>query len=115
MKFAFKASDDYGVASARAVIRPHGRAWQAAGRGFAAAESLASSVDQTSYADLTGHPYAGLVVDARLEARDATGQVGTSAPFTFQLPARVFTDPLARALIEQRQHLATATRRAARS
>ena len=42
-----------------------------------------------------------------LEARDAVGQVGRSAPFTFRLPARVFTDPLARALIEQRQNLAT--------
>ena len=48
------------------------------------------------------------MVEGRLEARDAIGQMGTSAPFTFQLPARVFTDPLARALIEQRQHLATA-------
>jgi hypothetical protein len=47
------------------------------------------------------------MVDARLEARDATGQTGLSAPVTFKLPARVFTDPLARALVEQRQHLAT--------
>ena len=47
------------------------------------------------------------MVDGHLEARDAIGQKGVSAPVTFQLPARVFTDPLARALIEQRQHLAT--------
>jgi hypothetical protein len=47
------------------------------------------------------------MVDGRLEALDATGQKGESAPFSFRLPARVFTDPLARALIEQRQHLAT--------
>ena len=48
------------------------------------------------------------MVEGRLEARDAIGQKGMSAPFSFRLPARVFTDPLARALIEQRQHLATA-------
>ena len=68
----------------------------------------AKSLDQTSYFDLTGHPYAGLMVEAHLEARDAAGQVGASATVTFRLPARVFTDPLARALIEQRQDLATA-------
>ena len=65
------------------------------------------SVTQTNYADLTAHPYAGLMVDAHLEARDAAGQIGKSRTITFRLPARVFTDPLARALIEQRQNLAT--------
>ncbi len=64
-----------------------GRARQAAGRGIAAAGMPApAAMDQTSYVDLTGHPYAGLVVEGRLEARDAIGQVGTSAPFTFQHP-----------------------------
>ena len=60
-----------------------------------------------SFADLTAHPYAGLLVDAHLEARDGAGQIGKSRTITFRLPARVFTDPLARALIEQRQNLAT--------
>lgn len=107
-KFSFKASDDYGVWSARAVLSPK------AGHGkpliveLPLPESSARSIDQTSYIDLTGHPYAGLVVEGRLQARDAIGQVGMSAPFTFRIPARIFTDPLARALIEQRQHLATA-------
>ncbi len=107
-KFAFKASDDYGVASARAVLRPKGGHGKPLVVELPLPESSARAVDQTSYIDLTSHPYAGLVVEGRLEARDAIGQVGTSASFTFQIPARVFTDPLARALIEQRQHLATA-------
>jgi uncharacterized protein (TIGR02302 family) len=106
--FAFKASDDYGVASVRAVLAPlkggHGKPLVAE---LPLPEASARKVDQTSYVDLTGHPYAGLMVQGHLEARDATGQVGVSAPFTFRLPARVFTDPLARALIEQRQNLAT--------
>src|SRR5690606_7951474 len=46
-------------------------------------------------------------VQAHLEARDAIGQKGVSGTVNFRLPARVFTDPLARALIEQRQNLAT--------
>jgi len=107
-KFAFKASDDYGVASARAVLMPKGGHGKPLIVELPLPESSARAVDQTSYIDLTSNPYAGLTVDGRLEARDAIGQVGTSAPFTFQIPARVFTDPLARALIEQRQHLATA-------
>ncbi|HEY2008518.1 MAG TPA: DUF4175 family protein [Rhizomicrobium sp.] len=110
-KFSFKAHDDYGVASARAVLRPLKTSGGGHGKPLVAElplpESSARDVDQTSYIDLTSHPYAGLVVEGRLEARDAIGQVGTSAPFTFRIPARVFTDPLARALIEQRQHLAT--------
>ena len=101
----FSASDDYGVTGARLVITPHNRPGPplTADMGVAAAKSIT----QTTYTDLTAHPYAGLMVDAHLEARDALGQVGKSRIVTFRLPARVFTDPLARALIEQRQNLAT--------
>ena len=105
MKISFKASDDYGVTAAKLVMTPHARP----GPPLAVDLGIApgKSVSQTSYADLTPHPYAGLLVDAHLEARDAAGQTGKSATVTFRLPARVFTDPLARALIEQRQNLAT--------
>ena len=111
-KFAFKGDDDYGIANARAVLLPlktskggsHGKPLVA---DLPLPESAAKHVEQNSYVDLTSHPYAGLVVEGRLEARDAIGQKGVSAPFSFRLPARVFTDPLARALVEQRQHLAT--------
>ena len=110
-KFAFKADDDYGIASVRAVLRPLKGSGGGHGKPLVAELPLpqanAQHADQNSFVDLTGHPYAGLMVEGRLEARDATGQKGESAPFTFRLPARVFTDPLARALIEQRQNLAT--------
>lgn len=107
-KFAFKSDDDYGVAKVRAILKPKGGHGKPLVVELPLPESNARHVDQNSYVDLTGHPYAGLMVEGRLEARDAIGQAGMSAPFSFQLPARVFTDPLARALIEQRQHLATA-------
>jgi len=106
-KFAFKSSDDYGIAKVRAVLTPqkgHGKPLVVE---LPLPESNAKTIDQASYVDLTGHPYAGLTVTGHLEARDAIGQTGMSAPVTFKLPARVFTDPLARALIEQRQQLAT--------
>ncbi len=104
MQISFHASDDYGVTGAAIVITPHGRPGEPLSVDLPLA--AAKSVAQTNYEDLTAHPYAGLMVDAHLQARDATGQIGKSRTITFRLPARVFTDPLARALIEQRQNLA---------
>ena len=106
-EFAFKGRDDYGIANARAVLVPKDRR---NAKPLVADLPLPSaaekSVTQTSYVDLTSHPYAGMMVEAHLEARDATGQKGVSNTVSFRLPARVFTDPLARALVEQRQNIA---------
>jgi uncharacterized protein (TIGR02302 family) len=109
-RFSFKGGDDYGIAGVRAVLTPAKKIGGRRARPLVSDLPLptrsAKTVDQTSYVDLTGHPYAGLMVEGHLEARDAIGQVGISRTVTFRLPARVFTDPLARALIEQRQQLA---------
>jgi uncharacterized protein (TIGR02302 family) len=107
VKFSFAASDDYGVVSARAILRPHGRPGKPLIVDLPLPEPSAKSVSQDSYADLTGHPYAGLDMDVTLEATDGAGQKTVSAAVRFKLPARIFTDPLARALIEQRQNLAS--------
>jgi uncharacterized protein (TIGR02302 family) len=56
--------------------------------------------------DLTDHPWAGAEVTMTLAAHDEGGNVGKSEPFSFRLPERVFSKPLARALIEQRRNLA---------
>src|SRR5580700_10012422 len=56
--------------------------------------------------DLTDHPWAGAEVEMTLVARDEGGNVGRSEPFALRLPERVFTKPLARALVEQRRNLA---------
>ena len=56
--------------------------------------------------DLTDHPWAGAEVTMTLVAHDDGGNIGKSEPFSFQLPERVFTKPLARALVEQRRNLA---------
>jgi uncharacterized protein (TIGR02302 family) len=56
--------------------------------------------------DLTDHPWAGAEVAMTLVARDEGGNEGRSEPFAFRLPERVFTKPLARALVEQRRNLA---------
>ncbi|HEY8696903.1 MAG TPA: DUF4175 family protein, partial [Rhizomicrobium sp.] len=107
LKLAFTAGDDYGVTSARALIRPVAKAKNR--KALAVDLPLASSaktINQTVYRDLTGHPYAGLDVEITLEAKDGAGHVARSKSVRFKLPAHVFTNPLARALVEQRQALA---------
>lgn len=56
--------------------------------------------------DLTAHPWSGLAVELELIATDASGQIGRSEPYRMRLPQRIFTNPLAKAIIEQRQLLA---------
>ncbi|NWG93248.1 MAG: DUF4175 family protein, partial [Parvularculaceae bacterium] len=58
--------------------------------------------------DLHSDPWAGLKVVATLVVVDAAGQSGESAPTSVALPTREFFNPLARAVIEQRQSLAVA-------
>jgi uncharacterized protein (TIGR02302 family) len=103
IKFAFTAGDDYGVVSVRALIRAK------QGKIMAVDLPLSSSsktLNETLYRDLTENPYAGLDVTIQLEARDAIGQTALTKAVPFHLPARIFTHPLARALVEQRQILA---------
>ena len=56
--------------------------------------------------DLSEDPYAGADVTLTLTAKDEAGNEGSSEPFNMRLPERLFTKPLARALIEQRRILA---------
>jgi len=107
LKLAFTAGDDYGVVAARAIIKPHGRYGKPLVVDLPLDEASAKTLSHTSFTDLTGHPYAGLDVDIVLEAIDGAGQTGFSKSVRFTLPARVFTNALARALIEQRQILGT--------
>jgi uncharacterized protein (TIGR02302 family) len=107
LKLSIKASDDYGITAVRAVIRPHNRHGAALIVDVPLAGASQRSVSQTTYHDLTAHPYAGLNVDIVIEARDGAGHRASTKPVRFQLPERIFTNPLSRALIEQRQILAT--------
>jgi len=113
---SYRLEDDYGVTEAQATFA---RKDEPAG-GSADARPLfgppdfplvlpqartRSGVGQT-IKDLTDHPWAGAEVTMTLVARDEGGNEGKSEPFSFRLPERVFTKPLARALIEQRRNLA---------
>lgn len=120
LRFAYRISDDYGVAAAEARIELDLSANSDPEDARPAAEPrvtaphvqlpLASlrprEVDGETYMDLTPHPWAGLPVTITLVARDDAGQEGMAKPVETLLPARTFTDALASAIIEQRRRLA---------
>jgi uncharacterized protein (TIGR02302 family) len=117
LQMSYKIEDDYGVTEAHAHF--------AARRGERtpdAAEArplfdppqftltlpnarTRNGVGQT-VKDLSEDPYAGADVTLTLTAKDEAGNEGHSEPFNMRLPERLFTKPLARALIEQRRILA---------
>jgi len=115
---SYQLEDDYGVTHAEAHFAPRGEP-QKDGDG-ASAQPLydppqitlglpnartRSGVGQT-VKDLSEHPFAGTDVTLTLVAKDEAGNEGRSTPFEMKLPERLFTKPLARALIEQRRALA---------
>jgi len=117
LQMSYKIEDDYGVTEAQAhfAVRP-GDAPKAAAAPrplFDAPQfplvlpnaRTRNGVGQT-VKDLSEDPYAGADVTLTLTAKDEAGNEGKSEPFNMRLPERLFTKPLARALIEQRRILA---------
>jgi uncharacterized protein (TIGR02302 family) len=117
LQMSYKLEDDYGVTEAQAhfVARPG-----EAQKGASAPRPLfdppqfplvlpnartRNGVGQT-VKDLSEDPYAGADVTLTLTAKDEAGNEGKSEPFEMRLPERLFTKPLARALVEQRRILA---------
>jgi uncharacterized protein (TIGR02302 family) len=111
---SYRLEDDYGVAEAQATFArkddaDNGRTHPLFGPpDFALVLPQARTRNGTGQTikDLTDHPWAGADVVMTLIARDDGGNEGKSEPFAFRLPERIFTKPLARALIEQRRNLA---------
>jgi uncharacterized protein (TIGR02302 family) len=119
---SYKIEDDYGVTEAQAhfAARPGDAPKVAAEKAPVEPRPLfeapqfplvlpnartRNGVGQT-VKDLSDDPYAGADVTLTLSARDEAGNEGKSEPFNMRLPERLFTKPLARALIEQRRILA---------
>lgn len=112
LELAYEVADDYGVASAQAIFAPAGEPAPDARPLYDAPEMplMLPRRGQDNAArtvrDLTAHPWAGSPVELTLQAKDAAGQVGRSETKTIILPERPFTNPLARALVEQRRLIA---------
>jgi uncharacterized protein (TIGR02302 family) len=126
LQMSYKLEDDYGVTEARAQFVA--RAGEVKESGKALARDATKSAEPRplfeppqfplvlpnartrngvgqTVKDLSEDPYAGAEVTLTLTAKDEAGNEGKSEPFDMRLPERLFTKPLARALIEQRRIL----------
>jgi len=105
LRLDYLAEDDYGLAKAEAIVRRVDRPDQSFTLELPLAATGARSAAETSFHDLTPHPWAGIDVTITLRATDGTGQTGTSEPVATRLPERIFNHPVARALIDERRKL----------
>ncbi len=113
---SYRLEDDYGVTKAEATFtrKDGGKAQTETPRPLFGPPDFPLIMPQArtrngvgqTLKDLTDHPWAGAEVTMTLVAHDDAGNIGKSEPFSFRLPERVFTKPLARALVEQRRDLA---------
>ena len=114
LTLAYTTGDDYGVAKARvdfANPTVDGEVFQ--GPSLVPAPKMELSLpgitngigDGDTTADLSDHPWAGAQVTMTLVARDDGGNEGRSEPVVITLPQKPFTNPVARALVEQRRIL----------
>ncbi len=109
LRLEVEAHDDYGVTRAWAIIhRQDSPQAEPVIVGLPLGGGHPTDVHQASWHDLTGNPWAGLKVSIQPAAEDGAGQKATGEAVTTVLPERRFTHPVARAIIEQRHHLAEA-------
>ena len=104
LRLSYTAADDYGLTAVTASFTRDGETETLEIDLPLPGLHLREAVNST-YRDLTPHPWAGLPVTLVLRARDDLGQTGESEPIDLVLPERTFTHPVARALIEQRKQL----------
>ena len=67
-----------------------------------ASASVKRAEDSSAALDLTKHEWAGRKVAARLMATDGLGQISKTEDVYFTVPDKIFVEPLAKAIIEQR-------------
>ena len=114
LQLDYSLADDYGVVSAKAGIELAKPVGGEDARPLYPAPELPLNLPRLrmregsgqTIRDLSAHPWAGARVRMTLEATDEAGQTGSSKPIDFVLPERSFSNPIARAVIEQRRTLA---------
>lgn len=113
LEIEYLIKDDYGAATARAIFEQAGEVDEDAYPLYEAPEfplrlprRNAKITEYKTSRDLAEHPWAGTRVVARLSATDDAGQEAFSEDREFILPERPFSNPLAKAVIEQRRILA---------
>ncbi|WP_288429991.1 TIGR02302 family protein [uncultured Agrobacterium sp.] len=116
LEIGFTAKDDYGVREAHAIIEPLDVADGATPLYPPPEYKLdlprqnPRDIKGLTSRNLTEHPMAGKRVRITLVATDGAGQTGKSPPQEMILPGRNFSEPLAAAIVEQRQIFSLDTR-----
>ncbi|HLN22833.1 MAG TPA: DUF4175 family protein, partial [Patescibacteria group bacterium] len=107
LRLSIEAHDDYGVTKAWAMLR---RVDSPDAEPLTVPLPLGGAhpteVHQSTWVDLTGHPWAGLAVTLQPVAEDGAGQQGLGETVALTLPERKFTHPVARAIVALRRKLA---------
>ncbi len=120
LTLSYRAVDDYGIANGKAVIAadkqlPGARPlFDAPEIKLAAPRRASKDGLGKSEKDLGEHPWAGTPVTVTLSVTDAANQEGRSSPVAIKLPERIFSHPLARAVVEHRRLLAMDANRKSR-
>ncbi len=113
-QLAYDVTDDYGVTDGSVTFRP-AKPQAPDAHPLVEPPKLSLRIERSQARDgtarvdgrLEANPYAGLEVEADAVVRDAAGQEARPTDKgVMTLPARPFYNPLARALVEQRQILA---------
>jgi uncharacterized protein (TIGR02302 family) len=110
----YRIGDQYGVAAAEADFakprvggKPTPRSLvEPPHMGLQLPSTQAGTGEAQTTGDLSEHLWAGAKVQMTLRADNIAGEEGLSQPAEVTLPQRTFTNPLARALVEQRRDLA---------
>ena len=113
LTLAYHIDDRYGVTSARADFalkrdpdKPAQRTLALPPQAGLETPATEKGVgDAKTTADLSEHPWAGARVTMTLTAVSVSGKTGSSEPVEVTLPERLFRNPLARALVEERRNL----------
>ncbi len=105
--FTYSFEDDYGVEELTLDMRLLSDRAELAEKKSSVTVPLSSgSVKRAEEAeaalDLTKHEWAGRKVAGRLIAKDGLGQISQSEEAFFTVPDKIFIEPLAKAIIEQR-------------
>lgn len=102
LKLTLKASDDHGLTGAELTFALASDPRQVDSADLDMFAAPTKSFEGPVEIDLTGHRWAGRQVRLRLTATDGADQTGYSDWLVTRLPERVFIDPLAKAVVEQR-------------
>jgi Domain of unknown function (DUF4175) len=102
LAFSYAAKDDVGIAGIDLVLERAGNPGSPERTALELPAPNAKTLTEKTELDFTRHRWAGLPVQAMLVVKDGAGQTHQSRKFSLTLPDRLFVNPVAKAIAEQR-------------